>query len=939
MVIRKSTTRPPLPRRPVSSTAKGDPSAGVTTSSPPSSTPPSSTKRSPPTASLDVTQPGLSPHVSTSAPAPTAGAGGGSSLFSLRLGSGGVKPLWNKLQALVGVGDPASLKRAGDVVAQMRVVEQELASVSDEGLRERLAGCRGKLGDVMRPVRDDVAALEQEAAELEARGDVRGAAAKRELADGKRSDLLRLETEALDTVLPEVFALASETTWRQVQMRPYDAQVTAGALLQRGKIVEQYTGEGKTLSAVAPTVLNALTGRGVHVATSSNYLAKRDAEEMAPVYNALGLSVSALLPDGGAILFAPPTGEPKEVSRADAYRADITYATATQLGFDHLRDNLVTDRSERVQRGHAALLLDEVDSLLIDDARTPLIIAGRPEAPQADVRQVIAAAVERLEPGRDLEFDRAEGWAVLSDGGSERLAESLGLSSPLDFQAQGLDRLIDAAVRARVLFVNGIDYVAFDGKVELIGQNGEMLPGRRLSNGLHQAIESREGVEVQPETRTIGSITLREYLGLYSRIGGMTGTAETSEQLFQDVYGLDVVRVPTHRPLIRKDEPTRLFSTIEDKAMAVMHDAVAAAKGGRPVLIGVPDERSAEALSLLLSESGVEHALLTATNDELEAKVIAEAGAPGRITIATPKGGRGVDFKLGGKGADDVIKQAVVDRGGLLVLGFSHNAAERIDNQLRGRAGRQGQPGTTRFYASLEDRFFHGKALPAWVKERPPGKAGLVGSEVTALVQDHSALSDSLMTASLKDSVPYDNVMGAHRQRYLAERDVVMHGDVVEGTNGIAAEAIAARVARKLEEHGTGAAGLFALYVDLAHVVPLPERKAAPSSWAGKSPEELSAHILERLQPALSAHLEKLGEPGRDALKLVLLEALDDGFSYHLEDLASLRQGIGWQSLAEKDPRVEFVLQADGLWAESMEATRDDIARAACGGMPTVSLE
>ncbi len=902
MTIRKSPPLPTVRRRTpdpavLSSDAarRGAPAAATA----PSGAVTSSTLAVEPRAPADRATPALSKHVGVSAPTPTAGAGGGS-LFDLRLGNLSVKPLWNKLQALIGVGDPASLERAGDVVGLTRAAEKELQGLPDGALRDRLDGYRAQI------------------AELTAAG--------------------RSEVDALDAVLPEVFALASEASFRQLKMRPYDVQLQAGALLQHGKVVEQYTGEGKTLSAVAPTVLNALTGRGVHVATSSNYLARRDAEEMAPVYNALGLSVAALLPDGGAVLFAPPEGEAKDIPRAEAYAADITYATATQLGFDHLRDNLAHDPATRVQREHAALIMDEVDSLLIDDARTPLIISGRPDDAQVNARTTIAAAVEQLEPGRDIEFDRAEGWAVLSDEGADRLAQALELSSSLDFQQGGLARLIDGAVRARMLFVNGIDFIVKDDKVELIGQNGEMLPGRRLANGLHQSIEAREGVEIQPETRTIGSITLREYLGLYDRVAGMTGTAETSEQLFQDVYGLDVVRVPTHRPLLRKDEPTRLFATIEQKALALLHDAREAANGGRPVLIGVPDERSAEALSLLLAENGVEHALLTATNDEAEAKVIAEAGAPGRITIATPKGGRGVDFKLGGAGADAATRQAVVDRGGLLVLGFAHNSTERVDNQLRGRAGRQGQPGSTRFYASLEDRFFHGSDLPSWVKERPPGAAGLVGRDVSQLVEEHSKLAESRLTAALKDSLPFDNVVGQHRQRYLEQRDAILQGDVVEGTQGIVEEALSARVSRVLAEHGSGADGLWKLYVDLAHVVPLPERKDAPPSWSGKNAEELTAHILARTGPALAAHLEKLGDPGRDALKLVLLEALDDSFSYHLEDLAYLRQGIGWQSIAEKDPKVQYALQADAIWTDAMDATRDVITRAVCGSLPTVSL-
>lgn len=384
----------------------------------------------------------------------------------------------------------------------------------------------------------------------------------------------------------------------------------AGALLVKGKVVEQYTGEGKTLSAVAAAALAALEGKGVHIATSSEYLARRDAELMAPAYNALGLTVSALLPDGKAILIEG--GEVKEVSRKDAYLADVTYATAAQLGFDHLRDNLARNDDERVQRGHATLFMDEVDSLLIDDSRTPLILSGKPDDPRADLRQGISAAVEQLEIGEHIELDRSQNTASLTDEGFDHLAKLLGLPDPMAMQEEPIGSLVNAAVRARVLFINGVDYIvkndASGGRVELIGKNGEILPGRRLSAGLHQAIEAREGVPIQPETRTIGSITLRDYLGLYARTGGMTGTAEVCEKIFEDVYRLDVVRVPTHKPLLRVDEPPKLFRTIEEKAMAVMADALVEANKGRPVLIGCPDERTVEALSALFTENGIAHA-------------------------------------------------------------------------------------------------------------------------------------------------------------------------------------------------------------------------------------------------------------------------------------------------------------------------------------------
>ena len=888
-------------------------------------------------AMADLATPALSSHVRAKAPVP-ATTSGLSSVMDVRLGRAGVKRLWNRLQGMLGVGDAGALARANEVVRQARGFERGLVGASDAALREQLSGLRHRLADVTSEKQQ--ALVEARAQLLEARkaGNDAGIRAAQQNVQARGRELQELEANALDELCPQVFALVAEASARNLKMRPYDVQLMAGALLARGKVVEQYTGEGKTLSAVAPAVLHALNGRGVHIATSANALAKRDATKMAPAYNALGLSVAALLPDGTAIRIDPPDGKERACSRKEAYEADVVYATAAQLGFDHLRDNLVTDPAARVQRGHAALLMDEVDSLLIDDARTPLIIADEPGEAHDDVRRAITEAVEKLELGKDIEFDRSEGWAYLSDEGSACISELLGLSE-LEIQGSALHGMIDNAVRARTLFVSGIDYLVQDQKVELIGRNGEVLPGRRLAAGLHQAIEAREGVEVSPETRTVGSITLREYLGLYSHVGGMTGTAETSEGIFDGIYRLDVVRVPTHRPLQRVDESTRLFATIEDKALALLEDAKRAAAEGRPVLVGVPDERSAEALSLLFRENGVEHHCFTAKNEEDEAKaLIATAGRPGQITLVTPKGGRGVHFELGGDGADEGTRQAVLDRGGLLLLGFEHNSCERIDNQLRGRVARQGQPGTTRFYASLQDRFFQHKELPRWAKENPPGPQGLVGPQATALVQEHSALQESLLEASLKDALPFDRVVGQHRERYLEQREAILHGVLGEGTHGIVEDALVRRIDGALDEHGASPEGLFQLYVDLAHVVPVAERNTAPESWRGLSREDLKRRIVGDVHEALVQYLEQLGEPGQQALKLVLLAALDGGLSTHLEDLQVLRQDVTWQQMIEKDPRHEYVRLANEAWTGYMAETRDGVMRAVLSGMPPVAL-
>jgi preprotein translocase subunit SecA len=888
----------------------------------------------------ELKPPELPPQVQTAAPAPSTAAHGG--VLDIRLGTTQVKRMWNKMQGMLGVGDPGSLRRASEIVHQTRDLEVGLKDIPDEKfsavMQEKVGDLRASVQSATKELRAEVEGKQAELKGLEKARDPK--------ADELRPEVKKLEVklrhaelEAIDTHIPEAFSLASEASFRALGMRPFDEQLQAGALLAKGKVVEQYTGEGKTLSAVGPTVLAAMNGRGVHVATSSNYLARRDAELMAPAYNALGLSVSALLPDGTAVRFDPPKGEPTPCDRKDAYGADITYATATQFGFDHLRDNLAKHEDQRVQRGNPTLIMDEVDSLLIDDARTPLIISGQPGEAHADVRTGVSMCVEKLELGEDLEFDRTKNSAYLSDEGFDKLAGLLGLEDEMQLQEQPIASFVDAAIRARALFTKGIDYIVKDDKVELIGKNGEILPGRRLSQGLHQAIEAREGVTINPESRTIGSITLRDYLGLYDRVGGMTGTAEVSEKIFEDVYNLDVVRVPTHRPLLRKDQPPKLFATIEDKAMAIMADALEEAKAGRPVLIGCPDERSVEALSALFAEEGVEHSCLTAKNEAEEAKVIADAGRAGAITISTPKGGRGVDFKLGGEGATAEEKQAVVDQGGLLVLGFAHNESARIDNQLRGRAGRQGEPGETRFYASLEDRFFSNRELPKWVSDRPPGSEGMSSRQVTSLIDSHSELGESLMQGQLKDSLPYDQVNGEQRRRWLEQRESVMKGDVLEGMHGIMEDSLEHLIDRVIDEHGKGPEGQWELYKGLAMMVPLPQRDSAPPEWKGMKPKQLKAHILPQLHESLEKHLGSLGPTVPDSLKQVLLTALDDGFSDHLDELDSIKAGVGWQSIAQKDPKQMYVQFANDAWKDYVGGVQDVVTRAVMGSMPPVELK
>ncbi|MCC7386430.1 MAG: hypothetical protein IT384_31620 [Deltaproteobacteria bacterium] len=887
--------------------------------------------------------------------------GGELSAFDLRLGKRGLARLWDSVQWIAGAGDPGALKDAQGRVGKVNALAPSLVSLDDRDLL-------GKSKALRESVEAETAGLRTQLSEL------RAAAERADHADDPRAPVLarrarvtqnklqEIEKSALAAVLPASYALTAEACARKLGMRPYDEQVLAASLLSEGKIVEQYTGEGKTLSTVLHAAQSALTGRGVHVATASNYLAKRDAIEMAPVYHAVGLTVAALTPDGAVKV--TPEGEVIEVSRRMAYEADILYATATELGFDHLRDQLATSPDARVQREHATLVMDEVDSLLIDDARTPLIISGEAAAPDADAWRAISREVQLL-PEPLIEFDRPEGWAVLSEAGLDALLNRLGVAAQDYASDPELQRMIYSAVYARELLVRDIDYQLKGGKIELIGRNGEVMEGRRFTGGLHQAIESREGVEIQPENISLNMITLRQYLALYERGSGLTGTAESSEPLFREIYGFDVVRIPTHRRFQRTDEPTRLFATIADKAAALLKDAAQAAAAGRPVLIGTRDERSAAWLSEYFARAGVAHHVLTAKNEEQEAQVIGEGGRPGTITITTPKGGRGVHFALGGKLSTvtgeliaqgmtptsareeakrrvEADRERIIQQGGLMVLGFEHHDSQRRDDQLRGRAARQGDPGTTRFYASLQDSFFMNAELPRWLSETPPPPEGLTGDRVQALIRDHLKRGEGKTEGSIRRSLPFDELIGNHRERFFDQRARVLDAPdlraqvadmIADEIKRVVAEALSVRGPRRGK--ALGDRERLAVYQALRDIVPLAERDTAPASWRSLSESALVEKITEQLSAELDRLLTRLGEGG---LKAFVVASIGEGFAEHVEGLTTLRDNIHLETPPGKEPQQVFAERAGEAWQGLMAGSRRVIAESLLGELPPMAL-
>ncbi|MDE2019420.1 MAG: preprotein translocase subunit SecA [Patescibacteria group bacterium] len=543
--------------------------------------------------------------------------------------------------------------------------------------------------------------------------------------------------ETLDDILPRAFALAREAARRTLGQRPYDVQLLGGLVLHQGAVAEMMTGEGKTLAAVAPAYLNALAGKGTHVVTVNEYLARRDAVWMGQIYRALGFSVACLVPNA-AYLYDPEYKIAKEeeekldkerdttgsflvqqeflrpISRREAYEADITYGTNHEFGFDYLRDNLAYQAEGQVQRGHFFAIIDEVDSILIDEARTPLIIAA-PDAQSSDFYKTFARVASNLQPETDYEVDEKRKTAIITDAGIEKAEKMVGVKNMYAPENVRLVHYLEESVKAKALFKRDKDYVVKNGEVVIVDEfTGRLLVGRRYQAGLHQAIEAKEGVAVKEESRTYAKISIQNYFRMYEKISGMTGTAQTSAEEFHKVYGLEVISIPPNRPLARQDLNDLIYKSFKAKVDAVAREVKERQKKGQPVLLGTTSIAKNEIISAALSAAGIKHEVLNAKNNEREGAIIAQAGRVGAVTVATNVAGRGVDILLGGNPPMRAEAEKVRELGGLHVIGTERHEARRIDNQLRGRAGRQGDPGSTQFFLSLEDdlmRIFGGERM------------------------------------------------------------------------------------------------------------------------------------------------------------------------------------------------------------------------------------
>jgi preprotein translocase subunit SecA len=795
------------------------------------------------------------------------------------------------------------------------------------------------------------------------------------------TDKLRARVQAGETVqdvLVEAFAVVREAAVRAIGLRHYDVQLIGGMVLNEGKIAEMKTGEGKTLVATTALYLNALTGRGAHLVTPNDYLSKVGVQQMGPIYHFLGMSVAVIQnmggdPNGGSYMYDPdyPSNDARfqnlrPISRREAYHADITYGTNNEFGFDYLRDNMVVEVGQMVQRDLHFAIVDEVDNILIDEARTPLIISGQADEP-SDLYRKFAAIVRTLkpsspesvedeegEPDGDYVIDIKDRVAYLTDAGTERVERALGIEGLYTPEHADMIPYLDNSLRAHALYHLDKEYVVDDGQVVIVDEfTGRLMVGRRFSEGLHQAIEAKEGVEIRRENLTMATITFQNFFRMYKKLAGMTGTAMTEAEEFEKIYNLDVVAIPTHRSMIRKDYEDLIYATEAAKFNAIIEEIKARQETGQPVLVGTVAIETSERLSKALTKARIKHEVLNAKQHEREADIIAQAGRPGMVTIATNMAGRGVDILLGGnpegiarerlkKEGRDVTqvpseefkalvaqiareiepdKRKVVESGGLFVLGTERHEARRIDNQLRGRAGRQGDPGETRFYLSLEDdlmKRFGGdrvKGVMQWAKI--PEDEPIEHNIITRSIGQAQVRVEGYNFDMRKRVLEYDDVVNKQRTVIYAQRREVLtkaslRDEFLEILDNMAM-AVIDEIAS--DEGAPDTWDMTALHRQLFTVFPVP---------AHLTPEKLETYTtLDELEEAVSAAVieaydRKTAELGEEVMrrveKYVMINAIDFYWRRHLTDLDVLREGIGLVAMAQRDPLVEYKREAFAMW-------------------------
>ncbi|MDR7420246.1 MAG: preprotein translocase subunit SecA [Armatimonadota bacterium] len=815
------------------------------------------------------------------------------------------------LNRLLGDSSDREVSRLRAVVEEVNALEADVQQLSDDELRARVSGWRAHVTE--------------------------------SLADAPADQRRTRQFEILDELLPEVFAAVREASRRTIGLRHFDVQLIGGAVLHRGKIAEMRTGEGKTLVATLPIALNALTGRGVHLVTPNDYLSRRDAGWMAPVYHLLGFSVATIGHEFSG-LYDPAYTDPKPhhddrlnhfrpISRREAYAADITYGTNNEFGFDYLRDNMALRLEDLTQRELHYAIVDEVDFILIDEARTPLIISGMVEG-AVDKYQRFARVVPRLKAGTDYTVDEKLKNAILTDEGVRHVEELLGIDDLSDPDHVDLMHHLHQALRAHAVYKKDVDYVVKDGQVIIVDEfTGRLMFGRRYSDGLHQAIEAKEGVKVERESQTLATITFQNYFRMYEKLAGMTGTAKTEEEELQKIYNLPVVVIPTHRPMIRQDHPDLIYKTAKGKWKAVVDEIADWHGKGRPVLVGTRSIERNEHLSELLRRRGITHEVLNAKHHEREAEIIAQAGRVGAVTIATNMAGRGVDIILGGNPPDPTEAEKVRELGGLHVIGTERHEARRIDNQLRGRAGRQGDPGSSRFYVALDDelmRIFAGERIAALmdrlgIDEDTPIEHNLV----TRQIENAQKKVEQYHFDMRKHVLEYDDVMNVQRKVLYAERRKVLEGqglreNVLDMIGRLVAEQVEQVCVKDVHPDDWDLEGLIETLAQLVPAIGEVEPASLRRLPADEVTERLAAH-------AIAAYEKKEAEVGPDVLReierLVLLQTIDRKWIDHLHNMDALREGIGLRAYAQVSPLIEYQREGYEMFQSTLHAIQEDTVR------------
>lgn len=791
--------------------------------------------------------------------------------------------------------------------------------------------------------------------------------------------------ETLDDILPDAFAVCREASDRVLGMRHFPVQIIGGIVLHQGRISEMMTGEGKTLVATLPAYLNALTGKGVHVVTVNDYLAKRDSEQMGKLYRFLGLEVGLIINDYG------------KAQRVKAYNADITYGTNNEFGFDYLRDNMVTNKNARVQRGHNFAIVDEVDSILIDEARTPLIISGEgdqstemysvADAFAKTLKMLKVAEIDAKEDNEELfeEYDyvvdEKAKTASLTKSGIEKAEKYFNIENLTDPEHITLQHHINQAIKANGVMTRDLDYVVRDGEILIVDEfTGRIMYGRRYNEGLHQAIEAKEGVEVQKESKTLASITFQNYFRMYNKLSGMTGTAMTEEEEFREIYKLDIVEVPTNKPKIREDLPDVVYKTQKAKYKAIVEDIIETHKTGQPILVGTVSIEKSELLSVMLEAKGVPHEVLNAKYHEKEAQIIAQAGKKGAITIATNMAGRGTDIMLGGNAEylakaelkklgyngdalaecdgfgeteDEKILEArkkykelyekfkpeikkaaeeVVACGGLYVIGTERHETRRIDNQLRGRSGRQGDPGKSRFYLSLEDdlmRLFGGDRLKAWmsrlnVDEDSPLEAKML----TRSIESAQKKIEGRNFAIRKNVLQFDDVLSRQREIIYTQRNKVLDGEnlrekIVNMIDDVSAMVVGRYISKDIPVENWNIEGLKSYY--LGWLFNADDLEMNPETLTQKTPEEVVKIISDRSHEVYKKHEEVLGdESTRELERIILLSNVDERWMDHIDAMEELKRGINLRAYGQRDPVVEYRMEGFDMFDDMINNIREN---------------